>query len=65
MGDKSQDVLPSLNVAIGILNSAKEATSVTPAKAAFTSTGVLLTTIKVGLLLVHVGRLPTDVYRTR
>jgi len=64
MGDKSEDVLPSLNVAIGALNRAKEVTSVTPAKAAFTSAGVLLTTIRVGFLLAHVGRLPTDIYRT-
>ena len=55
MGDKSQGVLPSLNVAIGALNRAKEATSVTPAKTAFTSASVLLTMIRaVGLLLMFV-----------
>ena len=55
-GQKGRDsVLSSLNMAIGALNRAKEATSVTPAKAMFTSAGVLLTMIRVGFLPVHVG----------
>ena len=41
-------VLSSLNTAIDTLNLAKEAASVTQAKAAFTSAGVLLTMIRVG-----------------
>ena len=60
------DVLSSLNVAIGGLNLAKEATVVTPAKTAFTSASVLLTMIRVGVLPDHVGRLLANVqYRTR
>ena len=63
---KGQDgVLSSLNTAIDVLNCAKEATSVIPAKAAFTSAEILLTTIRVGFLLVYVGRLLANVYRTR
>jgi hypothetical protein len=44
------DALSSLNVAIDALNLAKEASTITPAKAAFGSTSVLLTTIRVGFL---------------
>lgn len=64
---KGDDVPSSLNEAIGILNRAKEATSITPAKAAFTSASVLLTMIRVGFLPVHVDRLlaNTNVHRTR
>ena len=65
-GSKGQDgVLSSLNTAIDALNRAEEATSVIPAKAMFTSAGVLLTMIRVGFLPVHVDRLPANVYRTR
>ena len=39
--------LSSLNVAIDILNLAKEVSSITPAKAAFGSVSILLTMIKV------------------
>jgi hypothetical protein len=47
--DRGQDGdLSSLNVAIDALNRTKETTSVIPAKAAFTSAGILLTTIRVG-----------------
>ena len=42
------DVISSLNVAIDALNLAKEVTTVTSAKAAFTSAGVLLAMIRVG-----------------
>ena len=71
MADESQgpkervDLLSSLNMAIDVLNLAKEATGATPAKAAFISAGVLLTTIQVGFLPVHVCRLSTNVRRTR
>ena len=71
MAEKSQrpkgrdSDLPSLDITIGALNRAKEATSITPAMAAFTSAGVLLTTIRVGSLPDRVFRLPADVYRTR
>ena len=51
---KGQDGgLPSLETTIGALNRAKEATSITPAMAAFTSAGLLLTTIRVGSLPDH------------
>jgi len=71
MADKSQrqeerDGVPSsLDVAIDALNRAKEAMSVAPDNAAFSSASVLLTTIGVGLLPVHVYRLLANVYRTR
>ena len=56
MTDKSQrlkgrnDILSSLNVAIGGLDLAKQATTVIPAKTVFTSASVLLTTIRVSFL---------------
>jgi len=63
---KGRDGVPSsLDVAIHALNRAKDATSVAPANAAFTSAGVLLTTIRVGSIPDHVFQLPADVYRTR
>ena len=43
--------LSSLNAAIDALNLAKSVSSITPAKAAFDSTGVLLSAIRVGFLL--------------
>lgn len=58
MAAKSQRLkgpLFSLSVAINALGLAKETTSMVPAKAAFESTSDLLTTIRVGFLLVHVG----------
>ena len=69
MGDRykrqqgQENVLSSLNMAIDALSLAKEATNMTPAKAAFTSASVLLTMIRVSLF--HVGRLVADVCRTR
>ena len=57
--------LSSLNTAIDALNLAKETSTIIPAEAAFGSTSVLLATIRVGLLLVHAGRLLADVYRTQ
>ena len=71
MTDKSQrpkgqdGALSSLNAAIDALNLAKEASSITPAKAAFGSASVLLTTIRVDFLPVHVGLLLTNVCRTQ
>ena len=71
MADNSQrpkgkdSVLSLLNVAIDGLNLAKEATNVTPAKTVFASASALLTMIRVGFLPVHVGRLLTNVCRTR
>ena len=56
MTDKSQqpkgrdNVLSLLNVAIDILNLAKEVSSITPAKAVFGSVSVLLTMIRVSSL---------------
>ena len=70
MADKSQrqkerdGVLLSLNMAVDALNRTMEATSMMPAKAAFTSAGILLIMIRAGSPPVHVGRLLTNVYRT-
>lgn len=44
------NALPRLNVAIGNLNLAKEASSITPVKAAFGSAAVLIVMIRVRLL---------------
>jgi len=52
---KGDDVLSSLKKTIDALNRAKEATSIIPAKAAFTSASVLLTMVRVGFLPVDVG----------
>ena len=71
MTDKSQrpmgqdSALSSLNVAIDTLHLAKEASSVMLAKSVFGSTSVLLTTIRVGFLPAHAGRLLANVYRTQ
>ena len=58
-------VLPTLDVAIGDLNLAKEATGVMPAKVAFDSASVLLTLIRVRLHSAHAGRFLADAHRTR
>jgi len=47
---RRDNILSALNVAIEVLNLAKEASSVTPAKAVFGSVSVLLTMIRVRLL---------------
>jgi len=68
MATKSQrpkDALSSLDMAIDALNRAKEATGIIPAKAAFTSAGVLLTMIRVHFLPVRAGGLLANVYRTQ
>jgi len=46
-----EGALSALNVAIDIVNLAKEVSDVTPAKAAFGTVGILLTMIRVCLLL--------------
>ena len=46
------DALSSLNTAVNVLNRAGGATSVTQARAAFTSAGILLAMIRVGLFPV-------------
>jgi len=53
-------VLSTLNVAIEVLNLAKEVSSITPAKAAFGSVSALLTMIRV-CLLPFVDRSRADV----
>lgn len=55
------DALSSLNTAVNVLNRAGGATSVTQARAAFTSAGILLAMIRVGLFPVCVGRLLANV----
>lgn len=57
--------LSSLNAAIEATNLAKDALSMTPAKAAVGSISVILTLTRVGSLLPSVGRVLADVYRTR
>ena len=47
--------LSSLNAAIEVINIAKDALSMTPAKAALGSVSVILTMIRVGFLLVRVS----------
>ena len=49
------NTVSALNAAIDALNLAKEASSITPAKAVFGSVSIILTTIKVSLLLFFVG----------
>ena len=57
--------ISSLNVAIEALNLAKEAASVTPAKAVFGSVSILLTMIKVRFLLLQSDGPCSDVVRIR
>jgi len=45
------DIISLFNAAIEAVNFAKEASSITPAKAAFASAGILLTMIKVCFIL--------------
>ena len=52
----------SLDAAIEAMNHAETISSIPPAKAAFGSARDLLTTIRVGFLLVYVGRLLANVY---
>ena len=56
--------LASLNAAIEAMNLAKEATSMTPAKAIFGSVSVILAMIRVGSL-VRRGEPQADVHRIR
>jgi len=51
-----------LNAAIEAMNHPEKISSIQPAKAAFDSARGLLTMIRVGILPVHVGRLPADLY---
>ena len=57
--------ISSLNAAIEGVNLAKDSLGMTPAKAAFGSVGVILTTIRVGILPVGGSRLLANVYRTQ
>ena len=45
------NTVSALNVAVDALNLAKEASSITPAKAVFGTVTIILTMVKVGLLL--------------
>ena len=60
-----EGALSSLNVAIDALILTNKASTIAPVKAAFDSANVLLTTIRVGSLPLHVGRLLANVYRTQ
>ena len=59
------DALSKLNEAIGDLNRAKEASSITSAKTVFGSTSALLPTIRVGFQSVFKGLLLANVCRIR
>jgi hypothetical protein len=59
-----EGTISTLNTAIEALNLAKELSSITPAKAVFGSVSVILTMIRVGFLLVFVGRLQTEMHPT-
>ena len=60
---RKDGVVCALDVAINALNLAKEASSITPAKALFGSASILLTMIRVRLLATHVGQLLYDLHR--
>ena len=63
---KGQGGIPSaLNVAIEVLNLAKEASSITPAKVVFGSVSVLLAMIRVCPPSVPIGRPSAYANRTR
>ena len=66
-GPKGQNgALSSLNVAIDSLNRAKEASSIAPAKVAFSSASDLLILARVCFDPVHIGlSLANNVFRTR
>ena len=49
-----EGVVSTLNAAIEVLNLAKEASTITPAKAVFGSVGVVLAMIRVGFLSVNI-----------
>ena len=51
--ERREDVLSSLNMAIESLNLAKELSSITPAKAVFSSAGIILTMIRVDFFLLR------------
>ena len=57
---RRDDVLCSLDVVIESLKLAESLSSVTPAKAVFSTVGVVLTMIRVGLLLFCEGLLKTN-----
>ena len=52
--------LSSLNVAIKIVNFAKENSSITPATAAFESVSATLAVIRVGLLLIRLDQVQAN-----
>ena len=60
--ERRENVISTLNVAIDVLNIAKEALSITPAKAVFGSVGALLVMIKVYSLLLCVTEFPIHIY---
>ena len=59
------NVIFSLNMAIDVLNVAKEVSSITPAKAVFGSVGALLVMIKVRSFLFCDAGVPTHLSRIR
>ena len=57
-----EGVISTLNVAIEAMNLAKEASSITPAKAVFGSVSVVLTMTRVSFLLVCADRLQVEMH---
>jgi hypothetical protein len=57
---RRDDVLSSLNVVIEGLNLAENLSSITPAKAVFSTVSVILTMIRVSFLLLHEDPLRAD-----
>ena len=61
---RPEDVLSSLNVIIERLNIAEKASSITPAKAVFSTVSAILTTIRVSFLLFYQDSLQADELHT-
>ena len=57
---RRDDVLSSLNVVIEGLDVAEKLASITPARAVFSTVGVILTMIRVSFLLLYGSLLPAD-----
>jgi hypothetical protein len=62
---RRNDALPSLNEEIDALNLARDTATVKQAKDVFESASAALTTIRVGVIPIHAGRLLADERRIR
>ena len=59
---RRDNVLSTLNMTIEVLNLAKEASSITPAKAAFGSVSAILAMIRVRFFLFYLDKFPAHVH---